>query len=121
MIADVEELTYFENYDLENSITPVKQHELQHLLVETGYDPCKTDEIVNGFSYGFELGYEGSKQVRMRSKNLRFKGMCNNVILWNWVMKEVKLKWYVGLFKVIPFDYYIQSPIKLVPKDVVKT
>ena len=32
-------------------------------------------------------------------------------------MKEVKLKWYAGPFKEIPFDNYIQSLIGLVPKD----
>ena len=32
-------------------------------------------------------------------------------------MKEVKLNRYVGPFKDIPYDNFIQSPIRLVPKD----
>ena len=36
--------------------------------------------------------------------------------LWIKIMKEVKLKWFVGPFKEIPFEFYIQSPIGLVPK-----
>ena len=32
-------------------------------------------------------------------------------------MKEVQLKCYTGSFKKIPYKYYIQSPIGLVPKD----
>ena len=32
-------------------------------------------------------------------------------------MKEVKLKWYARPFKQIPYKFYIQSPIGLVPKD----
>ena len=37
--------------------------------------------------------------------------------LWNKVMKEVKLKRYVGPYEEIPFDSYIQSLIGLLPKD----
>ena len=37
--------------------------------------------------------------------------------LWNKVMKEVKLKCFCGPYENIPFEWYIQSPIGLVPKD----
>ena len=43
--------------------------------------------------------------------------MGNETILWNKVMKEVKLKRFVGPFTSPPFKYYIQSPIGLVPKS----
>ena len=43
--------------------------------------------------------------------------MGSECILWNKVMKEVKLNRYVGPFKDIPYDNFIQSPIGLVPKD----
>ena len=39
-----------------------------------------------------------------------------NIDLWNKVMKEVELGRYAGLFEVIPYDNFIQSPIGLVPK-----
>ena len=32
-------------------------------------------------------------------------------------MKEVQLKRYAGPYGDIPYEYYIQSPIGLVPKD----
>ena len=41
----------------------------------------------------------------------------DKIVLWNKVMKEVKLKRYAGLFEQIPFKHYIQLPIGLVPKD----
>ena len=41
----------------------------------------------------------------------------NPTILWNKVMKEVKLKRYAGPFTAPPFENFIQSPIGLVSKD----
>ena len=41
----------------------------------------------------------------------------SEVELWNKIMKEVKLKRFVGPFNNIPYDSYIQSPVGLVPKD----
>ena len=41
----------------------------------------------------------------------------DQIDLWNKVIKEVKLNRYAGPFPEIPFEYYIQSPISLVPKD----
>ena len=38
-------------------------------------------------------------------------------MLWNKIMKEVKCKRYTGPFSSIPYDYFIQSPVGLVPKD----
>ena len=43
--------------------------------------------------------------------------MGNPTEPWNKVMKEVKEGRYAGPFEEIPFEYYIQSPIGLVPKD----
>ena len=37
--------------------------------------------------------------------------------LWNKVMNEVELGRYAGPFEQPPFDYFVQSPIGLVPKD----
>ena len=41
----------------------------------------------------------------------------NKFDLWNKVMKEVKDKRYAGPYEKVPFKYFIQSPIGLVPKD----
>ena len=54
--------------------------------------------------------------MRRTSPNLKFH-IGNENILWNKVMKEVKLKRYAGPFRHPPFENFIQSPIGLVPKD----
>ena len=76
--------------------------------------------LVNGFHYGFDLGYRGPKNVKQTANNLKIT-VGSATELWNKVMKEVKLGRYAGPFDEIPFDNYIQSPIGLVPKDGGKT
>ena len=91
--------------------------ELRNLLIETKYDAKKTEFLIEGFSKGFKIEYHGPKNVKMRLRNLRLNGVGNKTILWNKIMKEVKLKRYAGPFQQIPFETYIQSLIGLVPKD----
>ena len=81
---------------------------LQELLQLTNYDTKETQFLVDGFENGFSIGYKGDEKVKMTSPNLKFWGIGNETILWNKIMKEVKLKQYAGQFKEIPFDYYIQ-------------
>ena len=77
----------------------------------------KTDYLVEGFTDGFTLGYQGSENVRITSPNLKFT-IGSELELWNKVMKEVKALRYAGPFEKIPYDdNFIQSPIGLVPKD----
>ena len=102
---------------MENVVTPVDVDKLEELLVETNYDRNKTKSLVDGFRYGFRLGYQGNRKVKMKSPNLKFREVGNEIELWNKVMKEVKLKRYVGPYDEPPFEYFIQSPIGLVPKD----
>ena len=94
--------------------------ELERLLTETEYDKEKMLFVVNGFTEGFDLGYRGPQNVQLHSKNLKFKGVGNKTILWNKVIKEVKLGRYTGPFKEIPFKNLTQLPIGLVPKDGAK-
>ena len=90
---------------------------LEKLLIESDYCPEKTQFLVNGFKNGFPIGYVGNPDVKLTSPNLKFRGVGNKTILWNKVMKEVKLKRYAGPFTEIPLTNYIQSPIGLVLKD----
>ena len=84
---------------------------------QSNYDPIETQFLVNGFRDGFSLGYARTDPVTLKAPNLKLS-IGNETILWNKVMKEVKLKRYAGPFERIPFDDdYIQSPIGLVPKD----
>ena len=98
-------------------VTPVNVFELARLLMWSEYDTKKSQFLIQGFTKGFSIGYQGDRKVKLRSKNLKFRGIGNNTVLWNKVMKEVKLKQFAGPFEQIPFEYYIQSPLGLVPKD----
>ena len=113
---DGQEVSYFENFDLEHVVSPVNADKYEQLLLESNYDGEKTRYLVKGFREGFSIGYEGEKQVQQKSPNLVLH-VGNQVELWNKVMKEVKEKRYAGPFKQVPFEHYIQSPIGLVPKD----
>ena len=106
----------FSNYDLNHVVTPVKADKLLDLLQQTNYNKEKTEYLVNSFKNGFDLGYRGPQEVKLKSPNLKFT-IGDEIELWNKVMKEVKEKRYAGPFKEIPFTDFIQSPIGLVPKD----
>ena len=71
--------------------------------------------LINGFTTGFSLEYEGPINRQDRLKNLPFS-VRNHSILWEKIMKEVKLGRFAGPYKNIPFENYVQSPIGLVPK-----
>ena len=102
---------------MENIVTPVDAAKLWELLKASNYDHDKTEFLFQGFTHGFSLGYDGPTDVKKFSPNLKFRGVGNKVILWNKVMKEVKLKRYAGPYETPPFENFIQSPIGLVPKD----
>ena len=53
---------------------------------------------------------------RDSTKNIPFTGVRNTTEMWNKIMKEVHLGCYTGPYKRVPFDYYVQFPIRLVPK-----
>ena len=73
-------------------------------------------KLVNGFRFGFDIGYQGLKLRHSESRNLPFT-VGNQTVLWNKLMKETRLGRVAGLYDQIPYDNYIQSPISLVPKD----
>ena len=112
----IREVLYYENFDLDNIVTPVNVNELNKYLKETNYDEKETEFLVKGFSEGFDLGFRGPENIKQTSQNLKFT-IGDKIELWNKVMKEVKELRYAGPFEEIPFDNYIQSPIGLVPKD----
>ena len=97
-------------------VTPVKVGVFRRLLLQSKYDRRETRFLVNSFRKGFDIGYRGDSAVSRKAPNLKLN-VGDEVILWNKVMKEVQLKRFCGPFKQIPFKYYIQSPIGLVPKD----
>ena len=106
----------FENFDLKTIVTPVNVKEYKKLLLEAGYNKHKTTFLVNGFTHGFSLGYQGPKRVKRKSPNIPLT-VGSPTELWNKIMMEVKAKRYAGPFKEIPYKYFIQSPVGLVSKD----
>ena len=89
---------------------------LEQLLTKTQYDTDKTQYLVRGFTNGFELEFEGDRLVKHNSPNLRFQ-IGDKFELWEKAMKAVTAGCYAGPFEEIPYEWYIQSPIGLVPKD----
>ena len=113
---------FVENLDLCNIHTPVIIKNLERYLNESGYDKKDSTYLLNGFTHGFDLEYEGPRDRRDTARNLPFRvGVGNLQDLWDKVMKEIHLKRFAGPFDEIPFQNYVQSPIGLVPKAGNKT
>ena len=102
---------------METIKTPVKVKVLEELLTKSNYDQSETAFLLDGFTNGFSLEYQGPQNVKITSPNLKFREVGTPTELWNKVMKEVKAERYAGPFEKIPFENFIQSPIGLVPKD----
>ena len=109
-------MLWYENFDLETIVTPVDADEFERLLKESKYDQSKIDFVISGFQQGFPLHYEGPREIKRKSPNLKFH-IGNKTELWNKLMKEVAVKRIAGPFENIPYDNFVQSPIGLVPKD----
>ena len=97
-------------------VSPIEAETLVKLLRQTKYDEKEIDFLYKGVKQGFNIGYQGNKEVKLTSNNLKFV-IGDETILWNKVMKEVACKRFAGPYNKIPFEYYIQSPLGLVPKD----
>ena len=97
-------------------ITPVNTDELERQLKESTYSETETRFLVQGFRFGFDLGYRGPEVVQRRAPNLKLT-IGTKTTLWNKMMKEVQLKRFAGPFNEISFEHFIQSPVGLVPKD----
>ena len=107
----------FENYDLTSVVTPVDADKLEQLLSATGYNQKESKFLVSGFREGFDLGFTGSLDgLKQTAPNLKIR-VGSHTILWNKIMKEVKLKRFAGPYECRPFENFIQSPVGLVPKD----
>ena len=106
----------FHNWDTETIVTPVRTDILKSLLKQANYPVDKINYLTDGFRNGFSLGYQGDERVKLRARDPKLR-VGDNIDLWNKVMKEVKLKCFAGPFDELLFEFYIQSPLGLVPKD----
>ena len=110
------------NEDLEHPFTVVNAKRLQYYLERTKYDAEKTKFLVDGFVNGFSIGYEGPTDRKSTSRNIPFTpGVGDEREMWSKIMSEVSENRVAGPFEIVPFDYFIQSPIGLVPKHGNKT
>ena len=92
------------------------------MLTDAAYNEKEIQFLVDGFTNGFDIGYQGPVERKSESQNIPFTpGVGNKFVMWNKIMKEVEAKRVASPFKKIPFDNYIQSPIGLVPKKGNKT
>ena len=105
-----------ENYNLTNIFTPINADKFEQLLIETGYNKQKREFVIHGFRHGFDLRYQGEKKVKQTAPNLKLH-VGTKTILWNKIIKEVQAQRVAGPFEEIPYEYFIQSPVGLVPKD----
>ena len=70
--------------------TPVKVEELIRMLKHYDYDENETSFLEEGFTVGFDIGYEGPSERKSESENIPLK-VGNKTDLWNKLMKEVEL------------------------------
>lgn len=112
-----DEVLWYENYDLDNIVTPVRAEVLKEMLEKAHYDEDEILFLYKGFTEGFSLGYQGSQDRRTLARNHKLRA-GNQTVLWNKLMGEVKLKRVVGPWheENIPFSSFIQSPITLIKK-----
>ena len=107
--------------DLENIVTPIDVKMLEKLLRQSNYNIEESEYLIEGLSSGFSLEFQGNMKVKKTAPNLHLR-VGTKLQLWNKMMTEVEAKRFAGPFKEIPFEYYVQSPVGLVPKDnVTKT
>ena len=92
--------------DLDQIVTPIKVQVLQQLLEESKYDEIKTKELVDGFTWGFDMGYRGPVSRTDVSNNIPIS-VGSVEIIWKKVMKEVKCGRYAGPFEEIPYKSYM--------------
>ena len=92
-------------------VTPVNIEELAKLLKLLKYPGDKSSFLVDGFTNGFDIGYEGPQVRQSVSENIPFQGVGNAAVLCDKLIKEVRLKRVAGPFNETPFENYMQSPI----------
>ena len=95
---------------------PVNVKVSNNLLRESNFNDQERKFLIDGFTNSFKLNYQGSRDRQDFSRNIPFT-VGDKKQMWAHIMKEVKAGHYAGPFDQIPFKYFIQSPIGLVPKD----
>ena len=63
---------YFEhtNFDMSSVVTPIRVDVLKELLLQSNYNWGKTKYLIEGFTEGFSLGYQGPRCRNDESSNI---------------------------------------------------
>ena len=101
-------------------MTPMNVEYYKKMLSDSNYDARESAFLLDGFTNGFDIGYQGPKIRQSEAKNIPFT-IGDKFDMWEKIMKEVGAGRYAGPFDKIPYKNYIQSPIGLVPKAGGKT
>ena len=105
------------DFNLNDIVTPIKVDNYEKLLHSTNYNKVLAQNLIKGFRKGFDIGYRGPLARRNIANNIPLGNNGTQEDLWNKVLKEVGFHRYAGPFyDAPPYEYYIQSPIGLVPK-----
>ena len=86
-----EQVLHFENFDLENIITPVKAEKFIQQLKATNYNLTEIQFLEEGFTEGFNISYEGPTERQSTAANIPLT-IGTKTDLWNKLMKEVSHK-----------------------------
>ena len=72
---------FFPNLDLDSTTTPLNVQLFGNLLKQSGYDPDETNFLIDGFTTGFDIGYEGPTNRQSVSDNIPIT-IGSEVELW---------------------------------------
>ena len=65
-----DEINEFENLQLNNIVTPIDVNRLRQLLIQSGYDTTKLQELTDSFNSGFDIGYRGPLNRQSQAANI---------------------------------------------------
>ena len=85
-------------------VTPINVSRLEFWLRESKYDKEKTEELIEEFTNGFDLGYRGTEHRQDYSENIPLR-IGSKTELWNKTMKEVELGRYAGPYDKVIISY----------------
>lgn len=93
--------------------TPVLAQSLKSMLFN--YDPVLRKVLVDGFLFGFDLGYRGIPNSDMKVENL-ISCLDDPEVVSQSIKKEIDAGRFMGPLDKLPFNEFQLNPVGLVPK-----
>ena len=104
------------NDQLHGIVTPIKVEKYTDYLLALHFNTEQARFLIKGFQHGFDIGYRGPRKRQETSENIPIRGVGSLEDMWSKLLKEVKLGRHAGPLRQIPYQFFMQSPIGLVPK-----